>query len=86
MNPLRRWMLLASTAEQECLALTAGTSRNYLYQVADGRRSPSADMAARIEQAAHNISKRSKGRLPVIKREKLCKACALCPYSPKCKE
>jgi hypothetical protein len=86
MNALRRWMLLATRAEQLRLASGAGTGRQYLYQLADGRRNPSAELAAAIELSAASISKESKGRLPKLGRQDLCAACRVCPYSPNCKE
>jgi len=80
-----QWMAAATSAERQALAAAAGTSPNYLYQIASGRREVSAAMAAVIEKAAYPISKLSKKRLPRVKREDLCKACSECPYRPGCR-
>lgn len=85
MNVFRQWMILATKAEQESLAAEAGTSRNYLYQIADGRRKVSADMAARLEGAAAPIAKASKKRLPKLTRADLCEACRDCPLRRGCR-
>lgn len=86
MEKLKEWLKLASRQEQEDLVLHAGTSRDYLYQISTGKRQASADTAARIEIAAKNIGKSSKGRLPVLTRKDICPACADCPYKKKCRE
>ena len=45
-TPLRAWMAAATVAEQELLAQRVGTSRAYLYQLAGGHRSASAERNA----------------------------------------
>ena len=74
----------ATTSEQQELAFRSQTSRGYLYQLANSERNASADLAARIEQAAGLIQRKSKGRLPKISRMDVCKACALCPFAQQC--
>lgn len=86
MNAMKRWMALATTEEQERLALAAGTSREYLYQMASGHRTPLSGLAARIEKGAYDLRKLSKGRLPVLLRTDLSSVCAGCPFAPSCKE
>lgn len=87
---LKEWMRLASTLEQEELALTAGTSRQMLYALSAlpntrAYRHPSNDLAGRIEEAVKPINKRAKGRLPPLTRGDLNYGCADCPYFKKCK-
>lgn len=86
MNAMKKWMAAATTGEQEQLAKLAGTSRDYLYQVASGHRTPLTKLAGRIEAAAKEIRKVSKGRLPELLRTDLSPVCAECPFAPKCKE
>lgn len=83
MNVLKQWMAAATVAEQKQLALAAQTSRQYLYQLSNGYRSASTDLAGRIEIASEPIRKMSKGRLPKITRMDLCNACEVCPYAIK---
>lgn len=84
MKALRKWMLLATKLEQEELAVRAGTSREYLYQIANGIRSASAAIAGNIEKAARELRKGSKGRLPKLTRADLSATCGACPYAVKC--
>lgn len=80
---LRDWMRAATADEQAELAALAGTSRNYLYQLAIGHRTARAEMAGAIEAASRAL--RAKNRaLPVISRTALCAACAACPHAVKC--
>ncbi len=77
-------MKAATVAEQFALAASAGTTRAYLYQIAAGARSPGADLAGRIEEAAEALRRQSKGRLPALTRGDLSAACGACPYLAKC--
>lgn len=77
-------MAVATSDEQAALAQLAGTSKNYLYQLAKQTRVASAELAAAIEKASHIVARRSKGRLPKLPREQLCPACSTCPYQKKC--
>lgn len=83
---MKKWMNVATAAEQEVLATRAGTTRNYLYQVAGGHRSLAPELAGRIETAARTLrkSKSQKLRLPILVRANLASACAECPYASKC--
>jgi hypothetical protein len=78
------WMSAATPDEQALLAQKAGTSRAHLYQLAGGHRQASAVMAGKIEGAAAEMHKHSKGRLPKVYRTDLCEACRACQYAAKC--
>lgn len=78
------WMEKATTLEKEILAAESSTTLSYLYSIASGQRTASADVAGRIEKAAKNLYKQSKRRLPKIIRSDIAPACAACPYAPKC--
>jgi hypothetical protein len=80
---IKAWMLSATTHEQELLADKAGTTKAHLYQLSGGYRQTSAALAGRIEAAAAEMHKASKGRLPRIVRTDLCDACRACPYASK---
>lgn len=84
MKSLANWMKKATTTEQEQLAVASGTSREYLYQLSASKRKASAAMAGRIETAAKTLSRKSKGRLPVLTRMGLAEACSHCPYAKRC--
>lgn len=84
-RPLKAWMKLATTFEQSELAKQAGTSREYLYQLGNGVRIASPEIAGRIETAARKLRKTSKGRLPALTRANLSPVCGECPYAKKCK-
>lgn len=84
MKPFRIWMLKATTAEQEELASAAGLSRGYLYHIADGLRDASSAAAGRLADAAENIRKQSKGRLPKISRAHVSTVCGECEYAQRC--
>lgn len=81
---LSLWMRLATAAEQERLAKTAGTSRGMLYLVSTGHRNFSAAKAGEIEKATAAMHKASRGRLPQLYRSDLADACAHCSYAKKC--
>lgn len=81
MKNIKVWMKLATTVEQFELAKLADTSRVYLYHLANGKRQASATMAARIELASVVMRRKSKNRLPLLKRTNLCVACGKCPFA-----
>lgn len=83
-HPLKQWMRLATTYEQVQLARKARTSREYLYQLGNDVREPSPEIAGRIEAAAKELRKSSKGRLPALTRADLSPVCGGCPYALKC--
>lgn len=84
MEKLKKWMKVATTAEQEDLATFGGTTRHYLYQLSSGQRLCGSELAGNLEFAAENIRKRSKGRLPRLTRADLSPVCAKCKYAEKC--
>lgn len=84
MNAMKKWMAAATPSEQEELAAAAGTSRNYLYQVASGKRVMMPGLAGRIEVAAKPLRRASKNRLPELTRADLSPVCGACPYAIKC--
>lgn len=83
-GPLKKWMKLATAREQADLAKRARTSREYLYQLSNGVREASPEIAGRIETAAEKIRQKSDGRLPGITRAELSPVCGGCPYAKKC--
>lgn len=86
LTTLKEWMGLATTAEQVQLAELSFTSRSYLYSLASGLRTASAQTAGDIEKASKILRKSSKHRLPLLHRRDLCPACDTCPYANKCKK
>lgn len=74
---LFRWLRLASESDRERLALLAGTSVNYLYQIAACRREPKVGLAFRIESASRKMWAESEGRLGIITAEEIAQQCAL---------
>lgn len=85
LRALKKWMKLATTSEQSELARLSQTSRQYLYQLGNGVRTASPEIAGRIEAAAKKLRKDSKGRLPKLTRIDLSPVCGQCPYALKCK-
>lgn len=87
MSQLKAWMRLATPAEQHTLALSAGTSRIYLYHLANDQanygRSASPELAKRIELAAVPINAENP-RLPRLLRTDLAKACRECEFAERC--
>lgn len=87
MNNLKAWMLLATPQEQEALAAGAGTSRKYLYHLANAEanygRGASPDLARRLGLAAQPINAKNP-RLPRVLRVDLAEACRGCEYAAKC--
>lgn len=84
LRPLKNWMRFATTTEQSELAKQARTSREYLYQLGNGVRAASPEIAGRIEAAAKKLRRLSKGRLPILTRADLSPVCGGCPYAMKC--
>jgi len=77
---LKKFMDLATPAQQARLAELADTSRSYLYQLASGHRVASAEMAIAIEQATKTI-RRGALKLPLVLRTDLARACSTCVYA-----
>lgn len=62
--------------QQTKLAKLAGTSRTYLYQIANGARKVSSTLAAQLEKAAETLSyKKHTGLLPRYFVSKTCSEC-----------
>jgi len=61
MNPLLDWLRQATPAQRERAAALAGTSENYLYQLAAGRREPGVGLAVRLADAIREV-----GGLPEV--------------------
>ena len=73
-------MAAATAAQQAALAAAANTSRTYLYALASGARTASADLASDIERASRKV-RRANNALPVVLRTDLCPACARCEFA-----
>lgn len=84
MTSMKLWMQAASTEQQFDLARRAQTSRSYLYHLAGEFRDASAELAQRIERAALDMHKESRGKLPRIYRTDLNAACRGCDFALKC--
>lgn len=87
-NALKAWMKLASTTEQEELARRVGTSRMYLYALANPgkqyHREPRPELAIRIEHVTREMRTESKKRLPQVLRTDLNKHCRECHFAKRC--
>lgn len=81
MNQLKTWMIAAKPEEILGLAGLSGTSRDYLYQLAAGRRRASSELAGRIAAGADKIRAGSEGRLPRLGREDVSSVCRDCAYA-----
>lgn len=88
MHIFKTWMRAATADEQELLARRAGTTRAYLYFLANGDkpygRDAAPELAAAIEREAMAMAKASNGRLPEIYRTDLSPVCAGCDFAAKC--
>lgn len=78
------WLDVATADERKAMSEAAEVSIGYLYQLAGGRRYPSADVAARISAASKIMHKTSGGRLPEVCRTTLAVACSQCPFAKAC--
>lgn len=76
-NKLALWMRSASSQQRKATAQAAGTSENYLYQVASLRREPSVSLAFRIEAAMHHTERLTDGLLPAVTARDIADAFAL---------
>lgn len=77
-TPLLEVLRCCSVEEQAELARLAGTTRNYLYQVATCyRRSVSARKALNISRAVTTMHVRSLGRIPKISIEEIATMCPM---------
>lgn len=55
MNPLSDWLRQATPQQRQRAAALAGTSENYLYQLAAGRREPGVGLAVRLADAIREV-------------------------------
>lgn len=87
MSQLKAWMRLASPDEQTALAREAGTSRTYLYHLANDQstygRYASPELARRLEEAAIPLNAENP-RLPRLLRTDLARACRNCEFARQC--
>lgn len=87
MSQLKAWMRLATPEEQAALAKSAGTSRTYLYHLANDQsnygRYASPELARRLEEAAAPLAAENP-RLPRLLRTDLAKACRNCEFARQC--
>lgn len=84
MNMMRNWMRAANEDERIYLALEAGTTRGYLDQLAGGHREPRPELAASIEKTTAEMHAETSGRLPVLYRTDLVRACQQCEFARRC--
>lgn len=89
MNALARWMKRATPVDRRNLARKANTSLGTLRQIAGGYRKTNvtADLAARIDRGVQAVNHQSivRPRLPEVRRESLCPACASCEFAKQCR-
>lgn len=83
---LRKFLTAATEEERDRLAAAAGTSTSYLYTIAGGHRHAKIETVAAIERASTTMSKRSRGRLPIVPRSDLASTCAECPHFKACRK
>lgn len=87
-NALKAWMTEASTTEQEEMARRVGTSRMYLYALANPNsrygREARPELAIKIEHATAEMARESKRRLPRVLRTDLNGHCKACHFAQRC--
>lgn len=87
MSQLKAWMRIATAEEQKALAEAAGTSRAYLYHLANDDskygRSASPELARNLEEAARPLAQENP-RLPRLLRTDLASACRGCDFARRC--
>ena len=74
------WLTVATPAQRARLAKLAGTSVNYLYQLASGHRSARANLARDLELASKRVTATDPS-LPILLRTDLCDACSRCEFA-----
>jgi transcriptional regulator with XRE-family HTH domain len=75
-TPLLDALRTLSVPEQHRLAALAGTSRNYIYQLAGCSRRPSVDLASRVARATELMHAETEGRCPVVDLHTIATMCA----------
>lgn len=76
MQTLKNWLARTKRAQQDAIAVLAGTSARYLQQVAGGHSQASAKCAAAVEAAAQQLGE-------PLTRGDICVECRQCPYFKK---
>lgn len=77
----KEWMQVSTMDEKETVVAAANTSLATLYQLSQGHRRASAEMAGRIAKGIELVGrKKRKSPLPVVLRGDLCETCAACSY------
>lgn len=77
-TPLAEWLRAAAPEQRARLADLAGTSVNYLYQLAGcSRKEPKARLALAIESATIKLYQESNGFLPVITARTMAAMCCI---------
>ena len=75
-TPLLTVLRSLTVDEQHDLADMAGTTRNYLYQLASCDRKPRLNLGMKIGAATRVMNKRTEGRCPVLSVQELGQMCA----------
>lgn len=85
MSKLKKWLREASNEQRAKLAKLAGTSRMYIRHVAAGRKTGTAEFAAKIERASEKIENERANYLGMIaiRRGDIAEVCRKCPYYQK---
>ena len=79
MSTLLEFLALATREEIEQLATDVQTRKDYLrFHLGRGRRTPSPDLAAKLEHASIKIAEANGGRTPILWRTDTCAACGGC--------
>jgi hypothetical protein len=77
-TPLLEWLRAASNDQRARAAALAGTSVNYLWQLAGCHRGvPKADLAFMLEDAFRKLHAETDGALPLITARDLSTMCAV---------
>lgn len=81
-TPLTDWLRAASPEDRERMASLAGTTVNYLYQLAGCARAvPKADLAFGIEEATTAMNAENPS-LPIITARTIATMCTTCGAQP----
>jgi len=79
---LKSWLQSATEKQRIALANRAKTSPQYLYHLAAGYRTLTAEMAAAIEQGL-KVLNRNNPDIETLERTELCTTCRNCPHVKK---
>ena len=81
MLTLKDWLAALSMEERDELAALAGTSRGYLYLVANGHRLIGPDVAGRLADASEQLARVRDGTRAPLRRGDLAAVCRRCRYA-----